>query len=248
MGSSMKNYNSSAFILSYIELRVTPPLRFDNKVPVIEVMLSQNGVMGDTNIFIDVLSRDTEKNSVFTSGDFTFTLARDHLAGENELEVYPLTDDLEIGTEFRSAQTQQVFSINSLEKTAESQELTDRVFGESIWSTNRIANRTYKIVVSGVKIKEDTGLKYIRQSIKENVPIYFDIWVEDNPILPINGLAYVKQLQENLLVDKNVETSFELIIFKLGNIENYLVYTIGSEELDVIVGEYLGENYLLLSE
>lgn len=243
------NFDSCDFILSYIELRVTAPLTDINcKVPVVDVTLTSDAMMGETLVFVNFLTESFPKNTIFTNGDFSFTLARDHSADETELDVYPLIDDLKIGDVFESIMTYHVFSINSLENTVDSQELTDRVFGKSLWTTNRITNRVYNIVVSGIKISDDFGLSLIRKSTLLNKPVYFDMWVEDNPVLPVNGIAFVKKLTENVLVDNNIEVSFELVVSKVGLVDKILIYTIGSEELDAIIGEGLEETYFLLSQ
>lgn len=242
-------FDSCDFILSYIELRITPPLSDPSyRVETQIVTLTADATMGDTNIYIDFLSENFKKDTTFYNHDFLFTLARDHEVGETSLEVYPLMDDLSNGDIFKSVNLQQVFSINSLETTVDSQELSDRVVGKSIWTTNRITNRIYNIVVSGVKINNDLGLRLVKDSVKTTKPIYFELWVEDNPILPVRGLAYVKKLNEQNLIDNNIEISFELVIFKLGEIEKLLVYTIASEEFDAIIGEEGVKNYFLLPQ
>lgn len=244
------NFNSCDFILSYIELSVSPPLLDpENRVIGQSVTLMSDANMDDTQIHVDFLSGDLKAGTTFTYNDFFFTLSEDQKAGDTVLNVYPLIDNFEQNMVFETIEIQRVWSINSLENTVDSNELTDRVFGKSIWATNKVTNRNYNIVVSGIKIKNDSGYQYLSNSVKLNKPLYFEIWVEENLILPINGLCFIKNIKEEILVDNNIEISFNLVIFKLGNIDKFLVYTIASEEFDVIISEEEGlEKYFFISQ
>jgi len=219
--------------LSYIEVEVSPPLENCLFVPIISINTTTDIQIGDTSVSInDPLIENTKADTTFYTEDedLIITIDGDQFEGSNTIDIYPALDFIPAGTRLISTHSQRVHSVSLVTSEVEDVEINDRVFGESIWTTSKIASRKIKLSIKGTLIKNDLGLNFVTDSIFQNKPFYLRTF-KDTSILPNRGYAYALGYKKTKGNDTNIEVNFDLIFVSLNEIKySETVYLIDEDD------------------
>lgn len=106
-----------------------------------------------------------------------------------------------------------VYSINQADSTINQNEVEDRNFRSGIWVSRRTTNRSANISLSGVYVKNDPGLSWIRRASRGIGRIYFELQEgaeASSADVGLQGWATVNDFQETRQNDQHKQVSFTL--------------------------------------
>lgn len=111
------------------------------------------------------------------------------------------------------SQLASVYSINQADSTVNQNEIEDRNFRSGIWVSRRTTNRSANISLSGVYVKNDPGLSWIREASRTIRRVYFELQEgseASSSDYGLQGWATVNDFQETRQNDQHKQISFTL--------------------------------------
>lgn len=236
-------FDGCDLIYSYAELYLSRYSLECTDIPNgLTITLTEDYLPGQVELEVSPISKNIYKGFLLEYYDFIFLVTEDAMIGEVSISVRPEDYTVPTGTDMYCQELYRIYSINSIDESEDTNELNDKVFSSSLWTTNRITSRQLNFSVSGILIKQDYGLENIKQGISQNGKHYFNLYTEQDSIYPVQGVVQIKQYTEARNVDNNIEVSFDLVISKTDNLvpeTEVIVIYLQDENLAIIVDEAL---------
>ena len=244
----IKDFQSTDFSLttSDVDLLVSFPVDISTKKKPVKYLIvtTEEANIGDTVINIEALPIEIPKNTELEINEVLVVVNQDAGVGSQTLVVLPLEDAIAASSQLIINQLFSVFSINQADGDISSQEIESRTFRSGGWSSKQSIALKAGLTLSGVYVKGDPGLKYVRQASIKNKKVWVVLQTSEQQQ---EGFAYIIDYTEPRLNDNHRKISFNVIFDGqiYDGVDQELITIIHDENGDLLFDE---DNNLLYGD